>query len=176
MRVPQDGWLLGDYSNVVDRSAENLSPSARVQTALIARGVAAEVRQFPDSTRTAADAAAAIGTTVGQIVKSLVFLSGTQPVLALVSGANRLALPQLSSLVGSAVGKADADAVRRATGYAIGGVPPTGFPSPIPTYLDRDLLQYDTVWAAAGTPHHVFPIAPADLVRITGATVADLKE
>jgi prolyl-tRNA editing enzyme YbaK/EbsC (Cys-tRNA(Pro) deacylase) len=164
------------YTNVVDRSTENLSPPSRVQATLRARGVTAEVRQFPDSTRTAAEAAAAIGTTVGQIVKSLVFLSGTEPVLALVSGANRLALPQLSRLVGSAVGKADADAVRRATGYAIGGVPPVGFPAPIPTYLDRDLLQYDTVWAAAGTPHHVFPIAPADLVRISGATVADLKE
>jgi prolyl-tRNA editing enzyme YbaK/EbsC (Cys-tRNA(Pro) deacylase) len=160
----------------MDRSTENLSPPSRVQSALRASGVTAEVRQFPDSTRTAAEAAAAIGTTVGQIVKSLVFLSGTGPVLALVSGANRLALPRLSLLVGSAVGKADADEVRRATGYAIGGVPPVGFPAPIPTYLDRDLLQYDTVWAAAGTPHHVFRIAPVDLVRISGATVADLKE
>jgi prolyl-tRNA editing enzyme YbaK/EbsC (Cys-tRNA(Pro) deacylase) len=176
MRVPQDWWLFGDYTNVLDRSTENLSPPARVQAALRARGVTAEVHQFPDSTRTAAEAAAAIGTTVGQIVKSLIFLTGTEPVLALVSGANRLALPQLSLLVGSAVGKADADAVRRATGYAIGGVPPVGFPAPIPTYLDRDLLQYDTVWAAAGTPHHVFPIAPADLAKITDATVADLKQ
>ncbi len=131
---------MGDYTNVVDRSTENLSPPSRVQAALRARGVAAEVHQFPDSTRSAAEAAAAIGTTVGQIVKSLVFLSGTEPVLALVSDANRLALPQLSTLVGSAVGKADAGTVRRATGYGIGGVPPVGFPAPIPTYLDRDLL------------------------------------
>jgi prolyl-tRNA editing enzyme YbaK/EbsC (Cys-tRNA(Pro) deacylase) len=147
-----------------------------VQAALRAHGLDVDVRQFPDSTRTAADAAAAIGTTVGQIVKSLVFLAGEQPVLALMSGSNRLALTRLGALLGSSVGKADADAVRRATGYAIGGVPPVGFPQAIPTYLDRDLLAYDTVWAAAGTPHHVFPIAPAELARILRATVADLKE
>jgi prolyl-tRNA editing enzyme YbaK/EbsC (Cys-tRNA(Pro) deacylase) len=147
-----------------------------VQAALRAHGLDVEVRQFPDSTRTAAEAAAAIGTTVGQIVKSLVFLAGEQPVLALMSGSNRLALARLGALVGSSVSKADAEAVRRATGYAIGGVPPVGFPASIPAYLDRDLLAYDTVWAAAGTPHHVFAIAPPELVRIAQATVADLKE
>ena len=147
-----------------------------MQEALRARGIAVEIRQFPESTRTAVEAAAAIGTSVGQIVKSLVFLRGAEPVLALVSGTNRLAMPRLAALVGGEVGKADAAAVRQATGYAIGGVPPIGFPAPIRTYLDRDLLQYDEVWAAAGTPHHVFPIAPADLVRIAAATVADLKE
>jgi prolyl-tRNA editing enzyme YbaK/EbsC (Cys-tRNA(Pro) deacylase) len=147
-----------------------------VQAALRAHGLDVEVRQFPDSTRTAAEAAAAIGTTVGQIVKSLVFLAGEQPVLALMSGSNRLALPRLGALLGASIGKADANAVRRATGYAIGGVPPVGLPASIPTYLDRDLLAYDTVWAAAGTPHHVFPIAPGELARITRATVVDLKE
>jgi prolyl-tRNA editing enzyme YbaK/EbsC (Cys-tRNA(Pro) deacylase) len=147
-----------------------------VQAALRAHGLDVEVRQFPDSTRTAAEAAAAIGTTVGQIVKSLVFLAGEQPVLALMSGSNRLALPRLGALLGASIRKADANAVRRATGYAIGGVPPVGFPASIPTYLDRDLLAYDTVWAAAGTPHHVFPIAPGELARITRATVVDLKE
>lgn len=134
------------------------------------------VRHFPDSTRTAAEAAAAIGTTVGQIVKSLLFLAGDQPVLALVSGSNRLAVLRMEALMGAAVQKADAETVRRATGYAIGGVPPVGFPAPIPTYIDRDLLGYDTVWAAAGTPHDVFPITPVELVRITEATVSDLKE
>jgi Cys-tRNA(Pro) deacylase len=153
-----------------------LPPPLRVEAALRAHGLRVELRQFPDSTRTAAEAAAAIGTTVGQIVKSLVFLAGGQPVLALMSGANRLALNRLAALVGSTVEKADADAVRQATGYAIGGVPPVGFKAAIPTYLDRDLLGYDTVWAAAGTPHHVFPVTPADLLRITHATVADLKE
>jgi prolyl-tRNA editing enzyme YbaK/EbsC (Cys-tRNA(Pro) deacylase) len=147
-----------------------------VQAALRAYGLDVEVRQFPDSTRTAAEAAAAIGITVGQIVKSLVFLADEQPVLALMSGSNRLALARLGALLGSSIGKADADAVRRATGYAIGGVPPVGFPASIPTYLDRDLLAYDTVWAAAGTPHHVFPIAPGELVWISQATVADIKE
>lgn len=157
-------------------SRESFSATARIESALHTRGVEAHIRQFPDSTRTAAEAAGAIGTTVGQIVKSLVFLAGEQPVLALMSGSNRLALSRLGALVGASVEKADADAVRRATGYAIGGVPPVGFPAAIPTYLDRDLLAYDTVWAAAGTPHHVFPIAPQDLLRITDATVADLKE
>jgi prolyl-tRNA editing enzyme YbaK/EbsC (Cys-tRNA(Pro) deacylase) len=108
-------------------------------------------------------------------VKSLVFLAGGAPVLALVSGANRLDPQRLAALTGAEIGKADADAVRQATGYAIGGVPPMGFPAPVPTFIDRDLLQYDVVWAAAGTPRHVFPIAPPDLVRITGGTIAHLK-
>src|SRR5207245_11088619 len=132
-------------------AAQAVARRARGPAPRRARGAPAEVRQLPASTRTAAEAAAAIGTTVGQIVKSLVFLSGTEPVLALVSGANRLALPHLSRMTGSAVGKADADAVRRATGYAIGGVPPVGFPAPISTYLDRDLLQYEPVLAGAAT-------------------------
>jgi prolyl-tRNA editing enzyme YbaK/EbsC (Cys-tRNA(Pro) deacylase) len=147
----------------------------RVQAALSAAGVAARIQEFPTSTRTAQDAADAVGSSVGQIVKSLVFLAGGAPVLALVSGANRLDPARLAALTGGPIGKADADAVRQATGYAIGGVPPTGFPAPIPTFIDRDLLQYEVVWAAAGTPRHVFPITPEDLVRITGGRVADLK-
>ena len=128
------------------------------------------------STRTAQEAADAIGTSVGQIVKSLVFLAGGAPVLALVSGSNRLDTERLAALSGAVIGKADADSVRQATGYAIGGVPPIGFPRPIPTFVDRDLLQYDVVWAAAGTPRHVFPITPADLQRLTGGNVVDLKQ
>jgi len=153
---------------------QRLSAPDRVRAALFAAGVAARIEEFPSSTRTAQDAADAVGTSVGQIVKSLVFLAGSAPVLALVSGANQLDPARLAALTGSAIGKADADAVRRATGYSIGGVPPTGFPAPIPTFVDRDLLQYDVVWAAAGTPRHVFPIAPEDLVRITGGRVAEL--
>src|SRR6059058_2014349 len=151
-------------------------PSApqRVQAALSAAGIAARIEEFPSSTRTAQAAADAVGTSVGQIVKSLVFLAGGVPVLALVSGANRLDPARLEALTGLEIGKADADAVRRATSYSIGGVPPTGFPAPIPTFVDRDLLQYDVVWAAAGTPRHVFPIAPQDLVRITGGRVVEL--
>jgi Cys-tRNA(Pro) deacylase len=152
-------------------------PSApdRVRAALSAAGVTPRIEEFPSSTRTAQDAAAAVGTSVGQIVKSLVFLAGDAAVLALVSGANQLDTARLAALTGAQIGKADADAVRRATGYAIGGVPPIGFPAAIPTFIDRDLLQYDVVWAAAGTPRHVFPIAPDDLVRVTGGRVAELK-
>lgn len=154
---------------------QRLSAPDRVQAALSAAGVDARIQEFPSSTRTAHEAADAVGTSVGQIVKSLVFLAGDAPVLALVSGANQLDTARLAVLTGAVIGKADADAVRRSTGYSIGGVPPTGFPAPIPTFIDRDLLQYDVVWAAAGTPRHVFPIAPEDLVRITGGMVVDLK-
>jgi len=152
-----------------------ISSVDRVRAALQDRGLSIQVTEFPDSTRTAAEAAAAIGTAVAQIVKSLLFLAGDRPVLALVSGANRLDPAALEGLTGAACRKADAEAVRRYTGYAIGGVPPAGFPHPIETYVDRDLLQYAQVWAAAGTPHHVFPISPAQLVTLTGAVVANLK-
>ena len=154
---------------------QQVSAPARVQAALTAAGVEARIEEFPSSTGTAQEAAATVGTTVGQIVKSLVFLAGDSPVVALVSGVNRLDTQRLAALSGAAIGKADADAVRQATGYSIGGVPPIGFPVPIPTFIDRDLLQYDVVWAAAGTPRHVFPIAPQELVRITGGQVADLR-
>src|SRR2546425_7218942 len=154
---------------------QQVSPPARVQAALIAAGVDARIEEFPSSTRTAQEAAATVGTSVGQIVKSLLFLAGDSPVVALVSGVNRLDTQRLAALTGATVGKADADAVRHATGYSIGGVPPIGFPAPLPTFIDRDLLQYDVVWAAAGTPRHVFPITPKELVRITRGSVADLK-
>ena len=153
---------------------QRLSAPDRVRAALSAAGVDTRIQEFPSSTRTAQEAAAAVGTSVGQIVKSLIFLAGAAPVLALVSGANRLDPARLASLTGAQIGKADANAVRQATGYAIGGVPPTGFPSPIPTFIDRDLIDYDVVWAAAGTPRHVFPIAPAELVRVTGGSVVQL--
>src|SRR6266853_3964783 len=156
------------------RMDRRLSAPQRVQAALSAAGIAGRIEEFPSSTRTAQEAADAVGTSVGQIVKSLVFLAGGAPVLALVSGANRLDPARLGALTGLDIGEADADAVRRATGYSIGGVPPTGFPAPIPTFVDRDLLQYDVLWAAAGTPRHVFPIAPRDLVRITGGRILEL--
>lgn len=146
----------------------------RVVAALAALGVEAQVTEFPQSTRTAEEAAAAIGAQVGQIVKSLVFMAGEQPVLALVSGVNRADTHRLATLAGAPIRRADADAVRAATGFAIGGVPPVGHATSLPTYLDRDLLRYETVWAAAGTPNAVFPITPAELERISGATVADL--
>jgi prolyl-tRNA editing enzyme YbaK/EbsC (Cys-tRNA(Pro) deacylase) len=146
----------------------------RVRAALSAAGIDTRIEEFSSSTRTAQEAATTVGTSVGQIVKSLVILADSSPVLALVSGVNRLDTKRLGTITGAAIGKADATTVRRATGYAIGGVPPIGFPAPIPTFIDRDLLQYDVVWAAAGTPRHVFPIAPGELLRITGGRVAYL--
>ena len=124
------------------------------------------VRDFPAGTRTAQDAAAAIGCRVGQIVKSLVFVRGEQPVLVLCSGANTVDAQRLG------LHKADADLVRRATGFAIGGVPPYGHPAPLETLVDEDLLGYDEIWAAAGTPRSVFPLTPAQLVERSGGTVA----
>lgn len=146
----------------------------RVVAALAAAGVEAEVRSYAESTRTAEEAAAAVGADVGQIVKSLVFLSDGQPILALVSGANRLDTAKLAHITGAKITRADADTVRAATGYAIGGVPPIGLATPLPVYYDRDLLQYAEVWAAAGTPNTVFSTAPETLARITDAQVVDL--
>lgn len=148
--------------------------AARVVEALRAAGVTTEVKEFAESTHTAEEAAAAIGTTVGQIVKSLVFLVGETPILALVSGTNRVDTGKLAAAVGGKVRRADAESVRTATGYAIGGVPPLGHATPLRTFLDRDLLRYETVWAAAGTPNAVFAITPGELRRVTNAEVIDL--
>jgi Cys-tRNA(Pro) deacylase len=146
----------------------------RVADALAAAGVDAQVRAYAESTRTAEDAAAAVGANVGQIVKSLVFLAEGRPILALVSGANRLDTAKLAQVTGGKITRATADTVREATGYAIGGVPPIGLATPLPVYCDRDLLQYAEVWAAAGTPHTVFSVAPETLARISAAQVVDL--
>ena len=148
----------------------------RVADALARLGIQAEITEFSESTRTADEAAAAVNSTVGQIVKSLVFLVGEQPVLAMVSGAIRVDTDKLARVAGGPIARANADLVRAATGFSIGGVPPVGHATLLPTYLDRDLLQYDRVWAAAGTPNAVFPIAPDELQRITGAIVADLAD
>jgi prolyl-tRNA editing enzyme YbaK/EbsC (Cys-tRNA(Pro) deacylase) len=133
------------------------------------------VKQFPQGTRTATDAARAVGCEVGQIVKSLVFMAAGRPVVALVSGANRLDERKLGAVGGEPVGKADAETARTATGYAIGGVPPFGHASDVPVFMDRDLLEYKTVWAAAGRPDSIFEIAPDRLRELSGAVVADLK-
>lgn len=152
------------------------SATERVRDALRAHGVEAEIREFPQGTRTAADAAAAVGTQVAQIVKSLVFLADGKPLLVLASGANRVDLPKLAQAAGvGAVQRADADTVRRATGFAIGGVPPVGHETPLSVVIDRDLLGYDRVFAAAGTPHAVFAIAPRRLMEITRAVAADIR-
>jgi Cys-tRNA(Pro) deacylase len=148
----------------------------RVVDAGEALGFTVEVHEFPDGTRTAEDAARAIGVEVGQIVKSLVFLADGAPVVALVSGANQLDEAKLAVAAGaSSTGRASAEQVREATGYPVGGVPPFGHASPLRTFIDTDLLGYDEVWAAAGTPHLNFAIPSAELVRVTGGTVADLR-
>jgi prolyl-tRNA editing enzyme YbaK/EbsC (Cys-tRNA(Pro) deacylase) len=152
------------------------SPSfERVRAALAAHGLAhLEVREFAERTATAADAAAAIGTTVGRIVKSLVFVAGDRPVLVLTSGPNRVDTDKVAGVVGQAITRANADQVRDLTGFAVGGVPPVGHTHAITTLVDRDLLQYDEVWAAAGTPNAVFAIPPLDLVRITGGAIEEV--
>ena len=130
-----------------------------------------------DGAKTAADAAAAIGCDVGQIVKSLIFGVDGEIVLAYVSGANRLDEHKLAAAAGGTTcGRVDADAVRAATGYPIGGVPPFGHTTELRVFVDPDLLRYDEVWAAAGTWHDVFPLAPDDLVRVSNGTVTDLKQ
>lgn len=136
-------------------------------------GITPEISRFPDGTRTAEQAAAAVGCELGQIVKSLVFLCDGEPVLALTSGANRVDTARLGELLGGKISRADADGVREATGYAIGGTPPFGHAQPLQAVVDRALLTYDTVWAAAGTPDTVFELTPDELLRASGAKTAD---
>jgi prolyl-tRNA editing enzyme YbaK/EbsC (Cys-tRNA(Pro) deacylase) len=148
----------------------------RVQSYLERHGSAARVVELDGSTRTAAEAAEAIGTSVAQIAKSLLFLAGERALLAVASGINRVSMEKLSALAGVTVTRADADAVRRYTGFPIGGVPPVAHEHPLEVLIDSDLLQYSEVWAAAGTPRSVFPTTPNELEAMTGGTVADIKE
>lgn len=149
----------------------------RVTRAAAARGVTVVPRRFPAGTRTAADAAAAIGCPLDAIVKSIVLATDTGPVVVLTAGGNRVDyLAVGTALTVEGVRRADADEARRATGFPIGGTAPFGHPAPVPLLLDRDLLAFDEVWAAAGTPDTVFPIPPLDLLRATGATVAEIAE
>jgi prolyl-tRNA editing enzyme YbaK/EbsC (Cys-tRNA(Pro) deacylase) len=148
---------------------------SRFETWLSDSGVGITVKQFPAGTRTAVDAANAIGCEVGQIVKSLVFVAAGRPVVALVSGANRLDERRLAAVAGAPVAKADAVMARDATGYSIGGVPPFGYATDIPVFMDRDLLGHGVVWAAAGRPDSVFEISPQQLVELSHAELADLK-
>lgn len=160
-----------------DPDALLVTAPERVVAAARRAGLDIQVREFPEGTRTAADAARAIGVQAGQIVKSLVFITDGRPVLCLVSGANRVDMSKLAAATGAgAVRRADADEARTATGFAVGGVPPFGHASSLPIYCDRDLLNYDIVWAAAGTPMAVFAVDPRRLVAACSATVADLKE
>ena len=148
----------------------------RVVTYAESAGLTLEVRRFPEGTKTAQDAANAIGVSVGQIVKSLVFGVDDEIVMALVSGSNQLDEKKLAAAAGGKkCSRVDADAVRAATGFPIGGVPPFGHSTQLRVFVDPDLLQYDEVWAAAGTWNDNFGAAPADIVRVAGGVVTDLK-
>jgi prolyl-tRNA editing enzyme YbaK/EbsC (Cys-tRNA(Pro) deacylase) len=149
----------------------------RFLSAARALGLEPDIHRFPEGTKTAEAAAAAVGCGIGQIVKSLVFVADETPVVALTSGANRVDPARLGALLGAArVRRADPERAREATGFSIGGSPPFGYPHPLTVLADRDLMAYPELWAAAGTPDAVFPITPPDLMRATGAVVVDLKE
>lgn len=157
---------------------EPQNPSAtNYQQLLNGLGIQARVVEFEQPTRTAQDAADAIGCQLGQIVKSLVFRTkGGRGVLVLTSGANRVDEKRIRALVGEKLGKAGAEFVRQATGYAIGGVPPFGHASQLNTFIDQDLMQYATIWAAAGTPNAVFEIKPQDLATASGGAIVEVSE
>ncbi|HVW80906.1 MAG TPA: YbaK/EbsC family protein [Mycobacteriales bacterium] len=150
----------------------------RVAAALRAAGATAAadgVRELTDSARTAAEAAEALGVPVGAIVKSLVFTADGQPVMVLASGDHQVDPAKVAAVLGiSKVKRADADVVREATGYPIGGVAPVGHPAPIPTVVDTHLADFAAIWAAAGTPHAVFPTSYDELVRVCGGLPADV--
>jgi len=161
-----------------EKAANPLSPSAcKVQEALRILGVTCEVREMDKTTRSAQDAARAVGCEVGQIAKSLVFKGATtrQAVLVITSGSNRVDEKKLSERIGEPVLKADADFVRQQTGFAIGGVPPVGHAQPIAIFIDEDLLTYSEIWAAAGTPQAVFRLTPQELQKITNGRVIRVK-
>ena len=158
--------------------SEKLSPSAQsVQDSLRKSGLTLNVVELPASTRTASDAAEAIGCEVQHIAKSLVFRGKTTdaPVLVIASGTNRVNEKRMSKLARESLVKADADFVRDRTGFAIGGIPPVGHFEPLKTYIDEDLFKYEVIWAAAGTPHAVFKLKPDDLLKMTGGKVVAIK-
>lgn len=150
----------------------------RTQRLLAEAGIATAVVEFEQPTRTSAEAATAIGCTVAEIAKSVVFRAkpSGQAVVVVASGDNRVCEHKVSRLVGERLGRANADFVREATGYVIGGVSPLGHANPVKVVLDADLRRFTTIWAAAGTPFSVFPLAPEQLVAITGATWADIRQ
>ena len=159
-------------------SAELSASALKVQQVLDQLGLSLQVVELPGSTRTAVEAAQAVGCQVGQIVKSLVFksVSTERPILVLASGPNRVDEKRIAALIGEPLGKADADFVRQHTGFVIGGVPPVGHLEKLVTFIDQDLLAFDELWAAAGTPHAVFRLKPADLIRMTAGQVAEIKQ
>lgn len=148
----------------------------RVRAALLAAGHPDTIAAFPEGTRSAAEAAAAVGCAVAQIAKSIVFRAGARAVLVIASGANRVDMAKVATAIGQPVKRADGGWVRDTTGFAIGGVSPVGHLAPPILLLDADLMALDPVWAAAGSPQHVFRTSPAELLRITGARPAEVKE
>jgi prolyl-tRNA editing enzyme YbaK/EbsC (Cys-tRNA(Pro) deacylase) len=148
----------------------------RVRAALLSANHADTISEFPDGTRTAQDAANAVGCTVAQIAKSIVLRAGDEVVLVIASGANRIDTGKVAALIGRAVKPAEGRWVRDTTGFAIGGVAPFGHTIKPHVLIDRDLLACDPVWAAAGSPRHVFRTTAQDLVRVSGGTVADVRE
>ena len=153
------------------------SSAQKVQEALREHGLACEVVQMQDTTRSAQDAARAVGCEVGQIVKSLVFKGkqSQQPVLVVTSGANRVNEKAIAKELAEPIKMADPEFVRQVTGFAIGGVPPVGHRRALRIFIDEDLLQYEEIWAAAGTPHAVFKLTPEELKRITSGEVISVK-
>ena len=158
-------------------NSELKASAQRVQDALTARGFSNQIVELADSTRSAAEAATAVGCTVGQIAKSLIFRGAQtgQALLVIASGANRVNEKQMATQLGEPLQKATADFVREQTGFAIGGVPPIGHAQPVTTVIDEDLLQFAEIWAAAGHPHAVFRLTPDELVRMTEGTVLSVK-
>ncbi|HEV2301618.1 MAG TPA: YbaK/EbsC family protein [Stellaceae bacterium] len=157
-------------------SAKEIGGSVEgVRAALLAAGHPDTIAQFPAGTRTAADAAAVVGCSVAQIAKSIVFRAGARPVLVIASGANWVDPAKVGAAFGRRIGRADAEWVREATGFAIGGVAPIGHRDPPMQLLDEDLLALDPIWAAAGSPSYVFRTTAAALLRITGAKVACVR-
>jgi prolyl-tRNA editing enzyme YbaK/EbsC (Cys-tRNA(Pro) deacylase) len=155
-----------------------LSPTAqKVQDLLTSGGYDCKVIEYAESTRTSQEAADRAGCTLGQIAKSLIFKGKTthKPVLVMTSGLNRVDEKRVGGYAGEPIGRADADFVRAATGFAIGGVPPLGHSQTIETYLDEDLMQYATIWGAAGTPNAIFELTPADLQKMTGGRIVLVK-
>jgi len=158
--------------------SSKISSSARkVQEALIEYGITSQVVEMPQSTRTADDAARTAGCQVGQIVKSLIFKGKNtqQPILVATSGANRVNEKKIANIISEPLAKADAEFVREITGFAIGGVPPVAHTQQIQVFIDEDLLQYDEIWAAAGTPKAIFKLTPAELQKITSGRVISVK-
>ncbi|MFM7147633.1 MAG: YbaK/EbsC family protein [Actinomycetales bacterium] len=157
---------------MADQEQESVT---RVRQALQLRGATGQVRRLDDSARTAQQAAEALGIEVGQIASSLVFLADGHPILVMASGGHRVDTNKLSLILDRAdIAKANADEVREATGFAIGGVAPVGHPEPLRTIVDIALAQYDVVWAAGGHPHYVFPTSYGELLRITGGEAAEV--